>query len=218
MYVRRRGMFALPLIVQCPQFGGIEVGFERLDPVEKRRVSRIQLADATLTLTEEHVVDLALGVGVDEGGPLVGVSNLLQRTGKTGRLAGELHRRRVCKPLALPAHASLDQPGEELPDEPEDQRREGNRDERATTAASVTRTEREQSQADQAEEQDAVQQPDQAEVQTHAAIEDVAELVPDDALQLVAVELVERSRRGSNRSVCWAVSGCESIDAGFGFE
>src|SRR5574341_428857 len=49
-----------------------------------------------------------------------------------------------------------------------------------------------------AEAGDAGEQPHQAHVEGHVAVQDVAELVPHDALQLVARELVHRAARGDD--------------------
>ena len=63
-----------------------------------------------------------------------------------------------------------------------------NEDRAALAVAAAPATEREHAQPDQAEQQDAGEQADQPHVDAHVAVEDVAELVPDHALQLVAVE------------------------------
>ena len=64
----------------------------------------------------------------------------------------------------------------------------------------------EHAQADQAEQQNAGEQADQPHVDAHVAVEDVAELVPDHALQFVAVELVQRPAGHRDRGVGWACS------------
>ncbi len=55
--------------------------------------------------------------------------------------------------------------------------------------------------ADQAQQQDAVEDADQPEVEPHVAVEDVAELVGDDALQLVARELLGAAARDADDGV-----------------
>ena len=118
---------------------------------------------------------------------------------RPGRLPGELHGGRVGEPLALPRHGGLDQAGEELPDEAEHERARCRRPARQRRLPLLLRAaaaaEREDPQPDQAEQQEPVEQADQPHVQPHVAVEDVAELVPDHALQLVAVELVQRAAR-----------------------
>ena len=71
----------------------------------------------------------------------------------------------------------------------------------------------EEAQPDEAEQQDAVEQADQPHVQPHVAVEHVAELVPDHALQLVAVEPLQRPAGDGDRRVGRRVARGEGVDA-----
>ena len=71
---------------------------------------------------------------------------------------------------------------------------------------------------DQADHQDPEQHADQADVQAHVAVEDVAELVGDDALQLVAIEPVQRATGYRDHRIRGGVAGGERIDAGLMFQ
>ena len=72
---------------------------------------------------------------------------------------------------------------------------------------------RKQLAADQAHQQDAVQHADQPQVEPHVAVEDVAELVGDDALQLVARELLGAAARDADHRVAGREAGREGVDA-----
>jgi hypothetical protein len=71
-----------------------------------------------------------------------------------------------------------------------------------------------QAAADDGEEQDAEEQSHQPDVQPHVAVQDVAELVGDDALQLLAVQPLERAARDGYGGVIDGVAGGEGVDAG----
>ena len=57
-----------------------------------------------------------------------------------------------------------------------------------------------------------MQQADQPDVQPHVAVEDVAELVGDDALQLVAGELLGAAAGDRHHRVAGRVAGGEGVD------
>jgi hypothetical protein len=66
--------------------------------------------------------------------------------------------------------------------------------------------------ADHRDHEDAGDEADQAEVEPHVAVEDVAELVPDDALELVAREVVQRAPAHGDHGVAGRVAGGERVD------
>src|SRR5690606_4737396 len=68
---------------------------------------------------------------------------------------------------------------------------------------------------DDGEEEEPVEEPDQVDVQPHVAVEDVAELVGDDALELIAVEVLEGSAGHGHGRVVDRVAGGEGIDGLF---
>src|SRR4051794_10142585 len=115
-------------------------------------------------------------MGVVQRRTLRDARDLLERADQTGRLPGELHRRRVRQPLALPADRGLDEPGEELADEAEDEQRDSDHCEWvAALAVAAATAELQEPQAHQTEQQDAVEQSDQPDVEPHVTVEDVAE-------------------------------------------
>ncbi len=67
--------------------------------------------------------------------------------------------------------------------------------------------------ADQAEHHDAEQHAHEPDIQAHVTIEDVAELVPDDALQFVAVQCLQRAARYGNGRITRLVTRRKRIDA-----
>ena len=66
--------------------------------------------------------------------------------------------------------------------------------------------------ADQAQQQNAVQHADHPQVEPHVAVEDVAELVGDDALELVARELLGAAARDGNHRIAGREAGGEGVD------
>ena len=68
---------------------------------------------------------------------------------------------------------------------------------------------------DQGQDQDAEQHADQSNVEPHVAIEDVTELVRNDALQLVAVQLLEGSARHGHRGIGGGIARGEGVDSRF---
>ena len=76
---------------------------------------------------------------------------------------------------------------------------------------------RSSSRPDQAQKQYAVQDADHPQIEPHVAVEDVAELVGDDALQLVARELLDAAARDADHRVARREPGGERIDALFVF-
>jgi hypothetical protein len=108
-------------------------------------------------------------------------------------LPRELHRRCIGQVLALPAEAGLDQSAEEQPDIADDQQANRHGDQRRRVLRPAEAAVLEDLPADEGQHQDSEQQADQADVQAHVAIEDVAEFVGDHALQLVAIEPVQRA-------------------------
>ena len=83
----------------------------------------------------------------------------------------------------------------------------------ARPAAAAEAGDAQQLAADQAHQQDAVQHADQPQVEPHVAVEDVAELVGDDALQLVARELLGTAARDADDGVAGREAGGERVDA-----
>jgi len=61
--------------------------------------------------------------------------------------------------------------------------------------------------------QDAVHDTDQPDVQPHVAVEDVAELVGHDALQLVAIQVLQGALRYGYHGVARGVAGGKSVNA-----
>ena len=83
-----------------------------------------------------------------------------------------------------------------------------------TLAVAPAAAELQEPQPERADQQDSGEQADQPDVQSHVAVEDVAELVPDHALQLIAIELSQRSPGDRDRRVGRRESRRERVDAG----
>ena len=165
-------------------------------------------------VAEQHVADL-LGVpAVGQARPTGQAADLLQRAGQPCGLAGELHRRRIGKRFARAADPGLDHPCEEHADVANHDGHQRRREDRQRPApAPAAAAQVQHLPPDQPQHQDAEQQSHQPDVQAHVAVEDVAELVGDDALQLVAVEPVERAAGHRDRGIARRIAGRERIDA-----
>ena len=154
---------------------------------------------------EQHVRDL---FGVDRHDARRIAADLLQRTGEAFGLARELHRGGVGETLALPRHGSFDEPREQYADAADHHERDADR-ERGRDAAAVAAAPAaarvahaaQQPASRERQHEDAEAQADQLLVEAHVAVQDVAELVRDDALQLGALEVLERAARHGDRGV-----------------
>ncbi len=165
------------------------------------------------TIAEQHVRHF-LAVGAVQLGAPVDPGDFLQRPGNALRLARELHRRGVGQVFALARDAGLDEAAEEHADIADGEQAQGGDHDRPAALAVAARAVLQHLAADDAQHQDAEQQAHQADVEPHVAVEDVAELVGDDALQLVAAELVQRAAGDGDRRVGRRIAGGEGVDAG----
>ena len=212
-----------PLRLQACQRFIVEARFQRADPLQQWRMGGEQLACEELVeahaIAEQHVADFLGIAALVEARAIVQATDLLQRTGQSLRLPGELHCAGIGQFLARPAHPGLDHPPEEQADVADEHRHQrGHQDRADALAAPAESPVLQDLAADQADHQDAEQHADQADVQPHVAVEDVAELVGDDALQLVAIEPVQRAAGHRDHGVGSRVAGGEGIDAGFVFQ
>src|SRR5688572_25828702 len=147
---------------------------------------------------EQHVRHF---LGIDRHDTRRVAADFLQSAGEPFRLPRELYGRRVREPLALPRYGRLDEPREQHADTADDREAGAQRDCRGdATAVAATARPRVPSAAQQPtpgerEDENAEGEADQLLVEPHVAVQDVAELVGDDALELVALEMLEGAAR-----------------------
>ena len=164
------------------------------------------------------------GVAADHVAAQRVAADFPERAGDAAGIAGELHGGGVGEEFALARHGGLDEPAEEIADVADDHQREPDRDDDdhaavLLAAAGAPAAEGlEGAAADEADEEDAENDGGDAHVQLHVAVEDVAELVADDALQLVARELVERAASDGHDGVAGGEAGGEGVQAGLVLE
>jgi hypothetical protein len=127
------------------------------------------------------------------------------------RIARELHGGRIGEPLALPRHAGLQDAAGEHSDAAEQQRRDARHEKNhEPVAARVTLIEQVAPRfSDRCE---AVEAGCHAQVRRHVAIQDVAVLVSGDRLQLIAVQVLERTGRECDGSSVARVASRERVD------
>ena len=173
------------------------------------------VADA---VAEEQVARL-LGVRAGEARARAEAADLAQRAGEPERVAGELCRGGVGEELALARHRALDQSREEDADVADDQQREAEQEDGSRSALLAAARRRaaavaaQDPVADQTDDQDAVENAHQADVEPPVAVEQMAHLVADHALQLVAIEQIERAARDADHGVVESEAGGERVDA-----
>ena len=159
-------------------------------------------AERARAALEQHVRDF---LRLHRRDPRAVARDLLQRAGQALRLARELHGGRVGERFALPRDGGLDEPGAEEADRADQREREADRERRrdAAAVASAARVARAAQQPPPRERQheDAEAEPDQLLIEPHVAVQYVAELVRDDALELRAIEPLERAARDGDRRV-----------------
>ena len=143
-------------------------------------------------------------------------ADFLQGVGDPVGLASELNGGCVGQELPLPRHAGLDNPPAEQPDCAERSEAEAKDADDHGAARVVDVAEAAQDQAaDHRQSHDAEQDAHQANVEAHVAVQYVTELVPDDALQLVAVQEFQRAARHCHRRVAGAESRGEGVNPAF---
>ena len=179
-----------------------EVGAETLGEKEMTDLRRVRVADVG---AEGEAADFAEGVG------------------DAARVARELDGGGVGEKLTLARHGSLDESAEKIADVADDQQREADgEDDRHAAAVFLAAAEAnppaaerlQDAAAEHADNEDAEDDGGELYVEAHVAVENVAELVRDDALQLVAVEFVERAARDGDDGVARGEAGSEGVEAG----
>ena len=163
---------------------------------------------------EQHVADF-LGVGGLQVRVLAVATDLLQCIGDACCLPCELYRGGIGQEFALTGYAGLDQSSHEHANAAEYCQPEPDDDRASCVPAPAVGTAAQDHAADQTEHHDAEEDAHETYVQAHVAIEDVAALVPDDALQFVAVQCLQRAARHGNGRIARLVTRCERIDAAF---
>src|SRR5262249_1007371 len=173
----------------------VPVRVDAADAVVERWVRREQARDSLFQqrVREAHVAHFA-DVGVIQVRALFESADLSERAGDAVRVARELDGAGIGQVLALPRHRGLDQVAEEGPRPPEDEKAETDQHHLPATPLAIRRAARgaaDQKLANDGDAHDAKDQGDEPDVEPHVAVEDVAELVADDALQLIAGQIVE---------------------------
>ena len=174
---------------------------------------------------EEHVGDFG-GAGVGDAAAVRRRADDLQRAGHAVRVAGELHGRRIGQIFALTRNHRLDQARAEHAERPEQPDGAAEDHQAQSEARAVVLllapaageaqhldAAAEEQAAEQRDAEDAEEHADHADVQAHVAVEDVAELVPDDRLQLVAAEEIQRAPGDGDGGVLRRVARGEGVDA-----
>ena len=144
--------------------------------------------------------------------------NALEGAGNAVRIAGELHRRGIGKEFALARNRRLDPARHEQSGVTDqgDGKPDGNDPAPIVVPrAKAAMTHRQHAATDHRNHQNAEQHPDHADVEAHVAIENMAELVGDDALQLVAIELLQRTAGDGDGGIGGGVAGGEGVDPRF---
>ena len=184
---------------------------------------RIQLADALENrwMRGEHSrqpirkkpVRRLLGIRRDERRPFGKRGNLHQGALETLRIARELHPRGIREALALARHRRLQNTPGQQPDITQHHDREAQRHQPARVAA-VTRRDLQDHAPDQPDHEQPEYPPHELYVEAHVPVQDMTELVPDDSLQLIPAETIERALRDGDRRICRTMASGECIDAG----
>ena len=191
---------------------------ESIDPVEDRRMGVHQARRARLELLdrvrEVHVLRAAVG---DLEDLLVG-ADLGQRPLEAVGVAGQLDGRRIGEVLALAADRELDEAAD---DRGQDRQHDGDdRDDRrrrrchrcrgSTTPTRQPAPERE-AQEEVGEDGDRADHHPDDEREPDVEVPDVRQLVGDDALELLAIELLEEAGRDRDRRVRGIAAGGERV-------
>ena len=159
----------------------------------------------------------AFGLAMREPAPRPPI--LRRASGERERIAGVLRGGGVGEELALARHRALDQSREEHADVADDEQREAEEEHGSRSALLAAARRRaaavaaQDPVADQTDDQDAVEDAHQAHVEPAVAVEQVAHLVPHHALQLVAIEQIERAARDADHRVVEGEAGGERVDA-----
>ncbi len=191
----------------------IEVRIDFLDALENRRMRGKHPRHA---VGEEHMRGL-LRVRGRQCGAVGKCRDLDERFLQTIRIASELHTRCIGKSFPLTRHRSLQQAAEEQPDITEHHDRDSHGHE-TVTVASAARRELQQHPPDQCDHEQTEHPAHELNIQAHVAVEDVAEFVRDNALKLVAAEIIECALSNGHSRVRGRVTGRESVDCAFLFE
>ncbi len=132
------------------------------------------------TGVKEHVAGF-FGIGVNDtlfGKP----TDLFQRSGKTGRIAGELHRGGIGKKFPLARHGRLDHATKEQPGITHHQQCQARCDNPAGISRATAPTATQNHASGQCQQQDTVENANQPNIEAHIAVEDMAELMGDHSL------------------------------------
>ena len=181
------------LFDQSLQFGRIEVRVQFADAFQQRRVRGEYPVQSR---REQHMRDL-LGICRDELRTFLECRDLQQCTLESGRVARELHGGRIGQTLALARNGRLqDASGQQSQITQHHRRKPHAHPAQAPAPVAIVaaaRREIEHQPADDRDHQQAEDRTHELDVQAHVAVENVGELVPDHALQFVAVQMIERA-------------------------
>ena len=149
---------------------------------------------------------------------LLVAGDLRERLLEAVRVAGQLDRRRVGEVLALAADRQLDEPRDDRGEDREDDREEEHDHHQSPTAlvpiaAPATTAPEREAQEEVGHQGDRADEHGDEQGEPDVEVADVGELVADDALELLAIELLEQARRDRDRCVLRVASGREGVRA-----